>query len=103
MSTNTTPRAVYPILAIHAKALSFRYCCMGDFVARLRERDIASSQLTSQWSCTATGGCIRWGGVFLKATIHSTGIFIVQPNSFGNEIAPDPILLWVPTCVTCDL
>jgi hypothetical protein len=34
--------------------------------------------------------------VVLKATIHSTGIFIVQPNSFGNEIAPDPILLWVP-------
>jgi hypothetical protein len=34
--------------------------------------------------------------VVLKATIHSTGIFIVQPNSFGNEIAPDSILLWVP-------
>jgi hypothetical protein len=32
---------VYPILAIHAKALSFRYCCVGDFVVRLRDRDIA--------------------------------------------------------------
>jgi hypothetical protein len=23
-------------------------------------------------------------------------VFIVQPNSFGNETEPDPILLWVP-------
>jgi hypothetical protein len=41
MIKNTTPRAAYPIRAIHAKALSFRQSCgFGDFFARLGERDM---------------------------------------------------------------
>jgi hypothetical protein len=41
MIKNTTPRAAYPIRAIHAKALSFRRRCgFGGLFARLGGRDM---------------------------------------------------------------